>query len=271
MTVNDVYTEVCDVLLEPLPAGLSLGVYTQAQFLLDFATVFHDLLQQAGLVRKLTNLQAQAATSQYTVPDHAMDVQETLFDDRYLRRESGLDLDQLVRKWRAASANRPERWHEDRLGLKTVELQPTPSNTGNNVATSTDFYGTIGAMTAGTITLSTSAPLYGTIASYTSQIYIETPVPLFGTISDLVSSNGNLTLVATGKPIQTSYVLTDRIEILPDSWVPYIKYGILAVVFGRDGETRDVLRERYCSARLQEGINLAKAISLEYEEEEVGA
>jgi hypothetical protein len=234
----------------------------------DFQEVMFDFLQQSGLVKKLINIHMQQNVSVYAVPDHAMDVQEALFDDRYIYRTFAFDMDQTLYAWRT-KAGTPLRWHEDRLNLKQVEVQPKPNADGYTVDVTAAFYGTISSVTAGTINVTASAPFYGTISSYTSSVYLETPVGLFGTISEAVSSNRNLTLVATGKQLQKTFALTDLIEILPTSFIQYVKYGVLEMCFGRDGETRDVFRQRYAAARYEEGISLARAISGDALDEEM--
>ncbi len=266
-TVREVYDRVVAVLLEP--DGLTLGIYTDEQFLLDLWQVVGDFMQRAGMMRQLINLRVVAAQREIGYPDYAMDVQEVLFDDRFLRRESGYSLDNREWKWRTTSSSRPERWHEDRLPVKTIQLNPTPTITGGTVEVSAALYGTISA-TGGetTFSLSTATPLYGTIASYSSPIYVEVPGRMMGTISELVSSSMNATLITTMRPMVQEFTLTDKIDFLPDSFVGYIAYGVLAKVFSRDGETRDEARATYCTARFEEGIALATAISDESEQEE---
>lgn len=47
---------------------------------------------------------------------------------------------------------------------------------------------------------------------------------------------------------------------IPDDWVPYLKYGVLADMFSKEGRGRDLLRARYCEQRYQEGIVLAQVL-----------
>lgn len=47
---------------------------------------------------------------------------------------------------------------------------------------------------------------------------------------------------------------------VPDDWVPYVKYGALADLLGKDGRGQDLLRSRYAEARYQEGVVLAQAL-----------
>ena len=136
-TVQQVYSRVSETLLEP--NGLVLGLYTEAQFLLDVWQVVGDFMQRTGLMRFLINLRCVAANTAIGYPDYAFDVQEVLYDDRYLRRESGTSLDNLQRNWRNETSSRPERWHEDRLPVKTIQVQPTPTITGGGVETRADL------------------------------------------------------------------------------------------------------------------------------------
>jgi hypothetical protein len=265
-TVRDVYDRVCDVLLEP--NGLITGVYTEAQFLLDVWVVVGDFVQRTGMVRSLINLPVTSGTASVGYPDYAMDVQEAFYDDRFLRRESGLSLDNLQRQWRTETTARPERWHEDRLPVKTVQLQPIPNRDGYTVTMTAPFYGTFSS-TASPVTFDVVAlvPFYGVISSFTGPIFLETPNRMLGTVADLVSSALNVTLLATMKPALDAFVLDDEIDFVPESFIPYIAFGVLAKVFSRDGETRDAARQKYTEARFSEGIMLGKALSDEATEE----
>ena len=267
-TVRQVYQRVCDALLEP--NGLITGVYTEEQFLLDVWMVVGDFVQRTGMVRSLINLPVTAATASVGYPDYAMDVQEAFYDDRYLRRESGLSLDNLQRNWRTETSARPERWHEDRLPVKTVQVQPIPNRDGYTV-TSVPFYGVLSSTSAAvTFNIVSATPFYGTISSYTGPIFLEVPGRMLGTIGDLVSSALNVTLVATMKPAVDAFLMDDEIDFVPDSFISYLAYGVLAKIFSRDGETRDAARERYCTARWEEGLSLGRSISDESTEEEGG-
>lgn len=268
MTINDLYSQVCTVLLEDLPTGLTTGVLTQAQFLDYAADVIYEFVQKAGLVKRPVSLPVVAGTSTYAEPDFLMQVQEALYNERYIHRETGLSEDFLVYNWRGKSGS-PSAWHEDRLAVKNIELLPNPSLAGNTVGTSAALFGTISSTASATdFNIVATTALFGVIASYTGPVYLSTPVAAFGTIANMVPSTANLTMLGTIKPLQKSFALTDLIEIVPDSFFPYLKYGVLAKVFSMDGEVKDVLRARYCNARFQEGINIAQAVSQELLEDQ---
>ena len=264
MTVNDVYTEICDILLESLPTGLSLEILTESQFLSLFTNVIQDWCQATSLVKVIVNLPVVAGTSQYIAPDYAMQVQEVFYNEQYINRETAGSLDHLRRNWKAEQSATIQDWHEDRLPAKAVQVRPKPSLSGYTVAVTAALYGTISATSVGiNISLSAPAGLYGTISSYSSEIYVEAAGPMFGTIASITPSTKNLKVVATAKPFRKTWALTDYIEVVPDSFVHYLKYGILAAVFSADGETKDDLRARYCQSRWEEGVGLASAVSQE--------
>ncbi len=45
---------------------------------------------------------------------------------------------------------------------------------------------------------------------------------------------------------------------IPNIFYPYVKYGVMADMLGKEGEGQDVGRAKYCEERFQEGIELAK-------------
>jgi hypothetical protein len=264
MTVNDVYVECCDTLMEG--AGLVLGIITEQDFLDYFSDVIQDWCQQTGVYKKLVALPVAAGTSQYTVPDFSVDVQESFYAHHYLSLTPALDMDSLVWNWRTKTGT-PQRWHEDRLTAKKVEITPIPTATGSTLTVAVPFYGTLSTISGGDFDLTMTAPLYGTLSVTTGPDYWETDGPLFGTISDLATSSGNLLLCSTAKPPAIVFTLLDVIQCVSDSFVPYLKYGILAKIWSNDGELKDTLRARYAQARYQEGISLAQAIAQELVEE----
>lgn len=48
--------------------------------------------------------------------------------------------------------------------------------------------------------------------------------------------------------------------IIPDEWEPYLRYGIMADMFGKQGEAYDAPKSQYCEQRWQEGVESAKAV-----------
>jgi hypothetical protein len=263
--VSDIYSAVCTVLLEDLPTGLSLGLVSPQDFLNYFFQVYTDWTQSTSLTKKITIIPSGFATSQYTVPDYAQDVQEVLYNDVYLHQTTGWSLDQLQRKWRTATGT-PRSWHEDRLPVNTIEIIPIPNVDGHfvSVGGGGGFYGVISGVTTNTdFDINCPGGLYGTINGFSGPLYLEIATAMYGTISDLVCSLGNVLIIAGARSTKTSFKLTDYIEGVPDSLTFYLKYGVLAKIFDANGESKDTQKAIYCAARLREGILLAKAVSQE--------
>ncbi len=274
MTVNDVYTQVCDTVLEPVlgsasigSTGLQLGTITQQQLLDFFSDVLDDYYEKTRMVRKLFNVPVSTGIAQYPEPDVMMELQAAFYSERYIYREQALDLDNLQEYWRTQSGS-PQRWNEDRLPLKTVQLTPIPQIAGFTIVSSANFFGTISNFsTPNDLTLAVTANFFGTISSYNSAAHLDTLPAFFGTTGNAADSTNNLMMVATARMPTTSYQFTDLIQLVPDSFVMYLKYGVLAKIFSMDGEMKDPMRQKYCDARYTEGINLAHAVMLEMEGE----
>lgn len=48
---------------------------------------------------------------------------------------------------------------------------------------------------------------------------------------------------------------------VPDDYVPYIMWGVLAIMFGKIGESSDPERAQYCRERYEEGVELARLMA----------
>lgn len=77
------------------------------------------------------------------------------------------------------------------------------------------------------------------------------------------ATEGTRTLTLIGAQIPdkiTGWVLGDTIPLLPNSLLPYLRYGILAKIFATDSEQKDLFKAAYCNARCSEGISLMAAM-----------
>lgn len=110
---------------------------------------------------------------------------------------------------------------------------------------------------------------YGSYAGFSGNPYIDCNNQGFGIIGAMVPSSGNLSMIGTALPYNQSNIdINGWVELIPDSFVMYIKYGILAYLFGSSSELKDEQKAAYCTARFSEGKNLLSAIFGDQEEEE---
>ena len=250
---NTLYLQCCDVLLEP--GGLQLELLTKDQFDTLALEVLIDFFDKTDLIKKVINIQMVAGTSTYAEPDQVSEIETALADQTYLHRSSGYYLDNTDPAWPLQS-NQPTMFREDALPVSQLQLSPTPNVSGNGIAFNNAGYGQIGMTTTHVdfnVTASTAG--YGVIAGFSGNPYLEAVNPGFGLIGAMTASLGNITAVCEIAPDDLNYIL-----MLPASFRPYLKYGVLAKIFGSDSELKDMQKAAYCQARYAEGINLAAAI-----------
>lgn len=73
-------------------------------------------------------------------------------------------------------------------------------------------------------------------------------------ISPLSDIGGKVDLWYSQKDVNALGI--DSTLLIPDVCVHYIKYGVLALAFKKDGENRDEFRAKYCQARFDLGVKL---------------
>lgn len=225
-TVQQIYDPVCFVLTED--GGLTSGVYTEAQFLKDFHAVVLDFAQRTRMVHGIFTTMVSSGVTEYLVPDDIMEVGTCFYNARLLQKTSRLELDHLIHNWRKRW-DIPRFWHEDNLDVKTVEIVPKPTLSGEEIAGDT---------------------------------------PPIGEYDTFAVGDRNLTFVGPRAPDEDAWELTDTLSFIPDIFTHYLVYGVLTKIFSADGETRDPQRAAYCNARYEEGAALAAGILENMESEE---
>lgn len=237
-TVQSVFSTVSYVMLED--AGLSLYV-TQQDFLDIFRTVLLDWFEKTALVENVFTQTLYAGQAQYTFPDDVVNPTEAYWAGRYLQNTSLRELDQYEWSW-STRTGPPERWRMDSLAPKQMQVFPIPTVTGAT-------YGSIswGSLTNAQWATLTNVEWVGMADSANSQY------------GGFYPADRNLTLIGTAGTLASSFSFGSTIPNVPDAFVPYLGYGVLANIFSTDGEAKDPQRAAYCQARFNEGINLARA------------
>lgn len=276
-TVLKIYQDVCNTLLEN--SGLAtLGIMTDTDFYNYLRSTIREFLQLTGITKKLFNVPAHAFTASYTEPDNAMDVQVVNYDRTYTYRSSGWYLDHFNPSWTVATSI-PERWREDETPPKTLQIEPMPQVEGYQVGTTVQSTGfSVIAATSNAVDFNIvleSGSGYGTISggfglvpASTNTIYLECINAGYGVPASIVSSTANIQMVATTLPTSYPQTYFDYIQLIPDSFIPALKYGILTKIFTGDTEYKDLQRGKYCQARYQEITSAAAAIMMEEVSEE---
>ena len=270
--VAEIYQDVVNVLLEP--AGFqTLGIMSLTDFTNLLKDVMEDFLVRTGSIKKLVNIPSQFGVSTYPEPDNIMEVQAVHFDNAYVYESSGWFQDYANSQWQSDQGF-PERWREDELPPKSIELGPTPVTTGRQVTPTppNPGYGQIAAVsnTNDFGLLGPAAGGYGVINGFSgilpggvTSAYANAINPGYGTVAIMCASNTNLQLVATVQPTSYPQTLYDYIAFVPDSFTPYLKYGVLEKIFTGDGEYKDNSRAAFCRQVYTQGVNMTASLMQE--------
>ncbi len=229
-TIQTLYNQCCYALCED--GGLTLGLFTEQQFLDILGVVILDFAQRTGLYKNIYTQTINAGVPQYTVPDNVIEPELCFVGGKIIEHVTEQDLSTGHYAWRKQKGW-PKQWHQDNLPPKSIELFPSPEVNG---------------------------------VAYTAPSGQPGP---YGVYNDFKPNDRNLTMIGATGPTITSWTLTDGegnpvlLECVPDSFSPYIVYGVLEQVFSAEGETRDLQRAAYCRTRWLEGVNLANSICRE--------
>lgn len=263
---SEIYDTVCEILLEP--SGLQLGLLTDAQFLQIAGEILTEFLALTGIVKKIFNMPAQVGIPTYSEPSQLGELECVNVGQSYCYRTSGYFLDNNDPNWASFNGS-PEDWREDELSPQTLQIVPAPNVIGDQVVipAGQGAYGTVSA-TSNAVDFDLKPDLgqqgYGTISACGGAPYVEAINPGYGVLSAMVASTNNVQMIGSALPYNiTDLTLFDYVEGVPDSFAPYLKYGILARIFDSDSELRDELKAKYCRTRYREGISLAQAIMCE--------
>lgn len=264
-TVQSLYTSVAKVFYEELGFTNGTGVITDGMFFQALFDTLNDFLSRTNCIKKIINMQVVAGVATYPEPDTATEIQVTSYNQNYIFRDSGMYLSNINPSW-TLDTGTPSKWREDENPPKTLQLVPSPDSDGYQVVVNYPQagYGAISSTSTVNdfdITAGLAQSGYGTInAAPEGAVYLETINQGYGTISTMTSSTGNIQMISAIAPFTENIDITKYVELVPDSFVPYIKYGICFRLFASDSEAKDNERAIYCQARYKEGLSLAGAV-----------
>lgn len=269
--IGTIYLQVCDAILED-PGVTVIGLMSVTDFFNYLNDTIQDFVSRTGLYKRIYNIPGEFGIASYAEPNSEMDVHALAYDDNYIYRTSGWYLDNLESEW-SKQTGIPERWREDEVPPKTIQIEPIPNIQSWEVAINftTPAYGQIAATSAVVDfdIISLAAGGYGVISGIQGplgtqdSLYADGINQGYGTVSDMVSSTGNLSMISTVQPTSYPQTLTDYLYLVPDTFAPYIKYGILERIWSEDGEYKAPDQAGFAQQRYQEGVNLAAAMMSE--------
>lgn len=267
-TVQSIYSQVCRIFMEDYGFGVGTGMITDSMFYTSLNDVLADFLDRTGCVKKIINVPISFGSPLYAEPDVLSEVQSSSQDQTFIYRDSGFFLDSANPNWNQ-EFGQPAKWREDENPPRIIQLTPAPSVDGYQVATSLpqQGYGTISS-TADVIDFDivtdVGVPGYGTISGAPNgAVYLETHNQGYGIIGSMVSSTANLQMIGAVIPYQDANYILGYLELIPDSFIPAIVYGVSAKLFSADSEAKDMKRSQYCQTRFEMIMTIVGLITTE--------
>lgn len=262
MLIREIYNSVTSDLLER--GGFQLGLVTDEIFLAHYQSVFEDYLQRISLAWTLHSQPQQFGVCDYDMPDHVGEVKQVFSAEKGLGRSTKAGVSNVNQRW-MDDIGSPRTFIPDDESMGSVRLYPRPQLDGAPAAAVTPGYGTLSASSSSAdVQFTCPSGGYGVISGDASgKVALMPAGPGFGTIARIDGSGRNLSVLATRAAFNKYPDLDYVVEWLPDSFALYLGYGILAKIFSTDGEMKNDQLARYCNARFEEGVALAKEISVE--------
>jgi hypothetical protein len=257
-----VYDACTLVLLEDY--GFVLGLITDEQFYTYCGETILDFTAATGIAKKIANTPYLLGVGDYPIPDNISQMEAANGDGNHLYETSDFFLSNANATWDSVLGE-PELYRQDDLAPNTLQLYPAPNFTGNQVGVPQDQggYGMIAAVT-NALDFTLTVPYgggYGTIASTGGAMFIDTLNPGYGLIASMCASATNLEIFGEAIPYSVDNIgYHTYIELVPDSFVPYLKYGVLARIFSADSELRSEIKAQYAKARYDEGVAILAAL-----------
>jgi hypothetical protein len=256
--VNDIYIDVCDILLEP--SGLSLGLLTEPQFLQYLRGTLDDFLGRTGLVKAIAVMPQEYGQPQVTLPDWISQPDAAFSDGVAIRRDFEGDISSIDRNWQS-KIGPPRSWRQDKQYPNQVSLFPAPAVV-SPLSPNSPPPGQYGAVIAWAPEQSLTAiqAFIGTMIQTNGTAAFTSPGVFFGSTPINQFSRGNVCAIGPVGLLSENISLNSPIEALTDDWTYFLKYGVLEKIWLSDSELKDVQRARYAHARYEEGIMLAAAV-----------
>lgn len=238
------------------------GLWSTSELIGYINDIQKDLIVKTQIVKKLSCVSASAGVRLYDDPADSMQIDRVAFANRSLYRTAKGVLDKDDSAWRT-KAGRPRQYHQDQLATKKFEVDRAPSagmvGAGYTVSGS---YGVLRQM-SGSFTYSASLPATGggvlrSVSGVRPYVSIMDPPGSGGTPRRMFSGDTNFEVIHTKLPDDVDET-TDYLAV-PDFCKLYVKWGVLWKMFSKDGETRDLLRAKYCRRRYTTGINLFRKL-----------
>jgi hypothetical protein len=246
ITIGDFLTRIALDLHEEdntFPSGL----WTVDEMLGYIEHAERDFYRQTGIVKvDVTTTVAPGTQIIFTKPTNMMDIDRISFNLKRLRRVTSWDLQRENPKWRSTPNGKTRYYHEDHLAsVLEFEFDRVPAQGGSYriigdlLPPPHTSVTVITVVTGGrTLPLPSPARMFPREPLHYGDTDRIAPLPFF---------------------VSESNTTTTSVDFV---WEPFIRWEVLSLALGKDGDNQDLARSNYAHQRYLMGVSLAKRLTM---------
>lgn len=242
----------------------STGLWSAEELIGYINLVCKDFVLKTQIIKLIDAVAAVSGQRIYDQNSYTSQMDRVAFNNTAMDRTSKFSLDRADIKWRTLSGI-PKQYHQDQLPIKQFEVNRAPTSTQvGRGYTASGLYGTLRQM-SGAYTYAANLPAGGGGGifryAYGARAYngiLPHDRPFAGTLRQMLTGLTNFEVMAT-RLVDDVAVTTDILRV-PDFTVMYVKYGVLAIMFAKEGESQDMLRSQYAAGRYDRGVQLFRKV-----------
>lgn len=242
----------------------SSGLWSTEEIIGYINIVQRDFVLKTQILKLNDAIAAVAGQRIYDQNAYTSQMDRVAFSNVALDRSSKFSLDRSDIKWRTLSGI-PRQYHQDQLPIKEFEVDraPTAGQTGSGYSPA-GLYGTLRQM-SGAYTYTATLPGGGGGGifrhAYGARAYnavMSAGSPHAGTLRRMLTGLTNFAIIAT-RLVDDTADAADTLTV-PDFTLMYIKYGVLAIMLAKEGESQDMMKAQYAQGRYDRGVLLFRKV-----------
>lgn len=257
-TVASVMAEVAAAVGETV--SFTSGMWSPTEVIRYISDVELDFTTRTKVLKQLSTIALVTGQSLYDQPADCIELERVSYMGIPLYYVSRAELDRVDRSWRTKEGI-PRRYYIDSLPNGKMELDRIPSAAMANVPAVIWYGADYGVVRQwdGAYVVNFSQN-YGIIRGYVGgrDFVFTLSGDGGGVIRGWEGATNQLMVVYVQAP--TAKTLGTDIFSVPDAWVPFIKFGVLAKMWAKSGESQDPYRADYCARRYDFGVALARRV-----------
>jgi hypothetical protein len=223
------------------------GLWTVDEMIGYIEHAERDFYRQTGIVKVDATVAVISGVQLiFTKPSNMMDIDRISFNKKRLRRVTSWDLQREDPKWRANPNGKARYYHEDHLtSVLQFEFDRVPLQGGS--------YRIIGDLLPPPHTSTTVI----TVVTAGRSLPLPNPARIFPI--DPMRYGDTDRVAPLPFFVSESHETTTSVDVV---WEPFIRWEVLSLALGKDGDNQDVARSNYAHQRYLMGVSLAKRLTM---------